>query len=47
MKLAIRWVRDEITTREVGAKLGIKTISQVIYTMGSALRAAHREGLIK
>jgi hypothetical protein len=47
MNIALAWMRGGLTTKEVGTKLGIKQVSQITYTMGSALRAAWRAGLLK
>jgi len=45
--LAIRWMRDQVTTGEVAKSLKVDQVSQAIYKMAMALRAACREGLLK
>ena len=47
MRLALQWMRDEISTSQVQKHLGVKQSSQAIYRLGIALRAAQREGLVK
>lgn len=46
MRLAIAWMRDEITTSEAARKLECQQVSQVVYKLGIALREASREGMI-
>lgn len=47
MALALQWLRDEVSTSYVQKKLGAKQVSQAIYKMAVALRAARRKGLLK
>lgn len=46
MVLAVRWMRDEVSTREVMEKLMIKGVTQAVYCMGIALRQAKREKVL-
>jgi hypothetical protein len=47
MKTALQWLRGEITTKEAKDRLNVKQVSQAVYKIGIALRAAFRADLLK
>ena len=44
---ALAWMRGEMTTKQATEKLKVKQVSQAVYKIGIALRAAFRAGLLK
>jgi hypothetical protein len=46
LKLAVRWMRGELSNSDVQKELGIRQVSQLGYKMGIALRQAYRDGII-
>jgi len=47
MELALAWIKEEITGKQVCLALGYKNGSSHLYNMAIALKRAYREGLIE
>ena len=46
IRLSIQWMKDQTTTTEAMEQLKVKQVSQAVYKMGIALRAAWRKGML-